>query len=498
MYRYDTTLITCFQRLIRLLMGPLLLLLAFGLSAAEVTAQSSATTPNIYVPLTESTYGNLSVTTDCTGPLGVCGDFSSINSLTDTNLTNAATGPALGIGGTSWIQVNDNDATSDPHPAGSYVGFVAGSDLIGLGSGASVAIYRNGSQVQSVSVSNLLSVNLGGNAKIGFIADEEFDAVRLTINMGVLSIGSVPVYYAEILTPDDDASPDLSDSCNLEIPWLQSDCTSTAFLVVLASARTGAEGVSRSNITGLENVVDSDTDNSANMVDILGLLGASSSISVRTLGAPLPGGTFAGFDVSTNVVLQLGLLNEVTIRTYLGGDLQDTSSGDALLVTAGLLSGTARYTIGFKIDPDNDFDEIRITLGQGLVDLDLLNSFNVHHAVVTNFCPGAGLECRTDTAISTPNYPVFINTENTGTSGVVDACVLGDCIEDMDNLINENPNEGAVITPLLSSGSANISVKFGAGSYGGDGSNPVFVGFDIENSSLLDVDVLSGDRKSTR
>src|SRR5690625_4109373 len=185
MYRYDTRLLTCFQQLNRLtLLMPVVLLLAFGLSATELSAQSSETPKNVYVPLTTDTYGNLSVTTSETCvPLVGCSDhFSGLGNLTDSNLTNAATGPAIGVGGSAWIQVNDNDATSDPHPAGSYVGFVAGSDLIGLGSGASVAIYRNGSQVQSVSISDLLSVNLGGDAKIGFIAEQEFDAVRFTVD----------------------------------------------------------------------------------------------------------------------------------------------------------------------------------------------------------------------------------------------------------------------------------------------------------------------------
>src|SRR5690625_732948 len=498
MYRYDTRLLTCFQQLNRLtLLMPVVLLLAFGLSAAELSAQSSATPENVYVPLTGNTYEDLNVDTfTClTVVLGSCvltGSFSNESNLIDGNLNNAATSGVLSLG-TNWIEVIDNNATgTDLHPAGSYAGFVVSEGLLSLLGGVTETVYNDDtSDSQSVSGAGLLGLSLGGTAKVGFYPTIDFNRIRVTF--GGVALGSRSVYYAEILTPDDTEAPNLGEeSCNLSIPWVQSDGSvdGEGFPVVIELERTGADGVSLSDITGLDNVVDSDLDNSANMYQILNLLGASSSISVRTLGDPLPGGTFAGYDVSTNVVLQIGLLNQVTVRTYLDGELQETGSGDALLVTAGLLSASDRYTIGFQTS--KDFDEIRITLGQGLLDIGLLNTFNVHHAVVTNFCPGAGLECRTDTAISTPNYPVFINTENTGTSGVVDACVLGDCIEDMDNLINENPNEGAVITPLLSSGSANISVKFGAGSYGGDGSNPVFVGFDIENSSLLEVDVLSG------
>src|SRR5690625_990788 len=493
MYRYDTRVLTCFQDLNRLtLLMPVVLLLAFGLSTAELSAQSSATPKNVYVPLTAPTpYSDLTVTT---GNSGLAGSFTSINNLIDPDTTKTAVGPTLALLGTSWVQVNDNGAVSDPHPAGSYVGFVADDALLGLGSGVSISIYRNGSAVQTVDISNLLSVSLGGNAKIGFIANEDFDAIRFTLDHGLLSLGSVQVYYAEIMTPDDDEAPNLGEeSCNLSIPWVQSDGSvdGEGFPVVIEPTRTGISGIGLGGISGLDNVVDSNTENFASMVSILGLPGASgdASISVRTLGEPLEGGTFAGFEVSTDVILSVGLLDAVTITTYLNGAQQDVAAGDALIASVGLLRSSDQFTIGFQTS--SDFDEIQITTSQGLLGLSL-DVFNVYHPVVTNFCEGAALECRTDTPISTPDFPVFINAENTGVTGLANACLLGDCIEDMDNLINENPNEGAVITPLLSSGSANISVKFGAGSYGGDGSNPVFVGFDIGNASLLEVDVLSG------
>src|SRR5690625_2263671 len=495
MYRYDTRLLTCFQQLNRLtLLMPVVLLLAFGLSTAELSAQSSATPKNVYVPLTVDTFGGLSVTTSetCVVLIGCSDDFSGLGNLTDSNLGNSASTSIPS--GSAWIQVSDGEAISDPHPAGSYVGFVANDALLGLGSGVSISIYRNDIEVQSESIADLLSVNLGGDAKIGFYAEEEFDAIRFTYNAGLLSLGTVNVYYAEIMTPDDDEAPNLGEeSCNLSIPWVQSDGSvdGEGFPVVIEPTRTGISGIGLGGISGLDNVVDSNTENFASMVSILGLPGASgdASISVRTLGEPLEGGTFAGFEVSTDVILSVGLLDAVTITTYLNGAQQDVAAGDALIASVGLLGSSDQFTIGFQTS--SDFDEIQITTSQGLLGLSL-DVFNVYHPVVTNFCEGAALECRTDTPISTPDFPVFINAENTGVTGLANACLLGDCIEDMDNLINENPNEGAVITPLLSSGSANISVKFGAGSYGADGSNPVFVGFDIGNASLLEVDVLSG------
>src|SRR5690625_3390320 len=114
MYRYDTRLLTCFQQLNRLtLLMPVVLLLAFGLSAAELSAQSSATPKNLYVPLTVDTFGGLSVTTSetCVVLIGCSDDFSGLGNLTDSNLGNSASTSIPS--GSAWIQVSDGEEISD-------------------------------------------------------------------------------------------------------------------------------------------------------------------------------------------------------------------------------------------------------------------------------------------------------------------------------------------------------------------------------------------------
>src|SRR5690625_10916 len=490
MYRYDTRLLTCFQQLNRLtLLMPVVLLLAFGLSAAELSAQSSATPKNVYVPLTVDTFDGLSVTTS-TVPIIGTNHFSNPINLISSDLNSAATLNILGsLNPPVWIQVKDNSATTDPYPAGSYAGFVINDSLLGILSNITISTYHDGGLVEEAELdSGLLGLSLGSNRnKVGFVTSKEFDAIQITLG-GINA--AFQIFYAEIMTPDDDEAPDLSQTCNLPTPWVQGtlDRSEPGFPVVIEPERTGDDSfLNVGGIDGLGNVVNNNTDDAATLTSILSADGEA-SISVRTLGdKPLEGGTFACFEVSMNQLLSLNILGKITINTYLNGDFRNSASGNSLIASVGLLGSSDRYTIGFQTtDP---FDEIQITLDGGLIGLSV-STFNVYHTVVTNFCPGADLTCLTDTPISTPAYPVFINAVNTGVTGLASTCLLGDCIEDMDNLINEYPNEGAVITPLLSSGSANISVKFGAGSYGGDDSNPVFVGFDIENASLLDVDVL--------
>src|SRR5690625_1076286 len=337
MYRYDTRLLTCFQQLNRLtLLMPVVLLLAFGLSTAELSAQSSATPKNVYVPLTTDTYGDLEVTSSEVCLAFICSDdFDDLDHLTDGDLTNYAEYSMLvSILNEVWVQVTDNGATGgEMYPAGSYAGMVvesAGLLEFTLGETVRISTYDGTGEVEWREYESLVglldAITLLGDGtigKIGFETTQPFNAIRITYgNVAGLAL-SRQVHYAEILIPDDTEAPDLGDSCNLEVPWVQSDGSEEGegFPVVIELERTGADGASLSDITGLDNVVDSDLDNSANMYQILNLLGASSSISVRTLGDPLPGGTFAGYDVSTNVVLQIGLLNQVTVRTYLDGEL---------------------------------------------------------------------------------------------------------------------------------------------------------------------------------
>ncbi|MCC5942508.1 MAG: T9SS type A sorting domain-containing protein [Balneolaceae bacterium] len=453
---------------------------------AEVYAQSSATPPNVYSPLILDTYPGVTVTTASTPLLTSFSDANNVINDVDDFATYS-----YAVTGTGSLRVTDSNATADPHPGGSYAGFVVDNTILDIeiiGS-TTVTTYLDGDVQESVDATDLLTLGLlGDRAKVGFVTEDPFDAIEISYSALGLT-GSKVIYYAEVLTPDNDATPNLEDFCNEPLAWVQAplDESAAGFPVVIENERTGGSGITLGDIAGLDNVVNNDTDDFASMVSVLGLA-SEVSLSVRTLGDALPGGTYAGFNVSIDELLSVGILDEITITTYLDGDEQESVDGDNLLASVGLLGSSDRYNIGFQTT--QDFDEIQITLEDGLLSLDL-SVFNVYHAVVQNFCAGAALECQTQTPISTPVYPVFINAVNTGVSGAVSACLLSDCIQDMENLINGNPNEGAVITQLASSGSANISVKFGEGSFA-SGSEPVFVGFDVENTALLDVDVIEG------
>src|SRR5690625_3668263 len=167
--------------------------------------------------------------------------------------------------------MSNNYKSNHLHPAGSYAGFVVSEGLLSLLGGVTVTVYNDDtSDSQSVSGAGLLGLSLGGTAKVGFYPTIDFNRIRVTF--GGVALGSRSVYYAEILTPDDTEAPNLGEeSCNLSIPWVQSDGSvdGEGFPVVIEPTRTGISGIGLGGISGLDNVVDSNTENFADRKSVV-------------------------------------------------------------------------------------------------------------------------------------------------------------------------------------------------------------------------------------
>src|SRR5690606_11466589 len=112
-------------------------------------------------------------------------------------------------------------------------------------------------------------------------------------------------------------------------------------------------------------IIDSDVNNFAT-VDLTAGVASSASISIQNPIDTYPVNTYAGFDLETGGLLNLDLLNNVTITTYLDGVEQQSVDGTAdeiLAVDSGLLFGNpGRYQIGFMAA--SPFDEVQITINQ--------------------------------------------------------------------------------------------------------------------------------------
>jgi hypothetical protein len=110
-------------------------------------------------------------------------------------------------------------------------------------------------------------------------------------------------------------------------------------------------------------VIDSNPSNYATMSIALGVA-ASDTLSVTDSTTTYPAGRTAGFLVSNpGALLNLSLLQNVTVRTLLNGTVQEsaTSSGALQLSALGLFSDTHEGFVSFK--STKPFNGVRVDVG---------------------------------------------------------------------------------------------------------------------------------------
>lgn len=242
----------------------------------------------------------------------------------------------------------------------------------------------------------------------------------------------------------------------------------------------GTFGVSQSNSsTGLsfwtnpQFTVDANTSNFA-----VGNILLTGSVTLRVSDTNpshiYDAGNFAGFRVSSSA-FSLGLFTSLTIRTYLNGGLQESQ---AALNLIGLSTGFLSSQIDIGFITTMDFNQIEISIGTGLG----ITTFDVYHAVMEGFCAGPELACNTLTAMNTPVYPMTIDYANTGSGGLSVGFV-----DDPEDAISASTTDYAVLSNVVGvAGSTFIAIEDQVTDYPAG----TFVGFDIENTSLLGAGLL--------
>src|SRR5690606_19365474 len=243
------------------------------------------------------------------------------------------------------------------------------------------------------------------SSNVGFVTTQPFDEIRITYSSAVSLLYTPEVYHASIIRFEE--GPDLA--CNATTPMMR-----PAYPMSISGANTDLSTILDLNPSSdLDNVVDSDPDNFATLNFTLG----PGSLSVKDELTTYDGGTFAGFDIESTSLLSVGLLDAITITTFLDGAQQQTadgSSGGILALNTSILnSGNERSQIGFITS--QPFDEVQIT-GTAT----LLGSMNVYGLSLKEFCPAdtSVLTCNTPVMATEPDFPLLINGINTGVTGV--------------------------------------------------------------------------------
>ena len=468
-----------------------LVLCVFLLGSVRVIAQQSVLVDcNKYVPLvtaptttsaTPSNFASLSVTssTHVNLALQTVDDFSSKNSLIDADLTNYSEwGFTAAVNASAFIETKDLLATgSNIYPAGTYAGFLFESNATTIGS-AVITTYNSTTLADTYTV-NYADLNLGGGLeKVGFVTTKPFDRVRITFS-GVTGVTQhIRVYYS-VFKKYCLNNTDLACNANTTL-------NESVYPIALNPTNTGIDfgplGVCAGcAVTNPEYAIDGDPSTAATIASLISV-SATASIGVKNQLQTYPANTFVGFDVQTNTLLAADLFGSVTIRLYSNGSLVQTSStGNLLLNVTSVLGGATRQIVGLVSTAT--FDEAKISFFKTGADLGTTSVFGT---VVKRFCTGPDVACNTNTILDQTVYPVAVDPANTGTTGGL--CVI--CgVSNATNAIDGDASSFASISLTAGLGaSASLAIKNQLTSYPAN----TFAGFDIENSSLVGVNLLTG------
>lgn len=447
-----------------------LLILFFTL---HLQAQQSNLIPNTETPLVNGTFSNLSVVSSQSGLIGKTDDFEDKENVIDDDLEARATWNYV-LGGSAWLEVKDNDATgNEVYPAGSTAGFVIDNSSLDLMGSTTITTYLGGTEQESVSGSSLLGLEiLGGKAEIFLRTTKDFDRIRIGFSsLGIT--GSIHIYYAYVEKYE--SGPDLD--CNKNTSLSKPD-----FPASINYERTGIEGVNLGSVTDPQNVIDGNASTYATMSVNVGIINGAAKLSVMDNIDNYSAGHYVGFDISSDDLLSIGLLDKVKIKTYLGGSEQESYSGDQLIAGIGLISGSGRNVVGFVTT--QSFDEVQLIIESGVVDLNL-GTTRVYSVVIKEFCEGGDFVCNTDSPLSVPEYPVFIDKTSTGVLDVG----LGESISDLDNILSPDRNEYATITRPAANvaQTVNITLKKELSKF----NENTFAGFDMEFNGVIDLGILN-------
>ncbi|MCH8554016.1 MAG: cadherin-like domain-containing protein [Schleiferiaceae bacterium] len=364
-------------------------------------------------------------------------------------------------------------------PAGSFTGFEFSSsnllDVSVLGT-IQVRTYLNGSLRENLAGTALLAgvglLGTNGRSVVGLVTTQTFDEVRLTFNQPVnLNLGSITVFHAIV----QEVCPAAALICNT-----RTSVTNPDFPFIIETTRTGVSGgVSAGTISNVNNILSDNSNDFASVSLLAGVL-TTASISLKDPLTTYPTNTYVGFDIQNLTLLNANVLNNVQIRTFLNGVVQETVSGNATLIDVPLLSNSGRFNIGFVTS--QVFDEVQLRITQSL-DVNLGTTL-IYGLEVMDVCPTT-LVCEEAISLTQPETPAFVNFQNTGVST---ACV-GCALNDVDNVLIDGFDDFATL--ILTAGllgSIQVAVKDPSLTY----PSGSLAGFVVENmtGNLLVLDLL--------
>jgi hypothetical protein len=285
---------------------------------------------------------------------------------------------------------------------------------------------------------------------------------------------------------------------NLHVPVRDGSAPFTAAnLTARSSALLGPLLPDFSNVGYLE---DNNTANAAT-IGLTGLLGAW--IEIDYSGGTFPQGSEVGFTI-TKGLLSASLLGGISITTYNTASGESgvvSTSGAGQLIGASLLGGTER--ISFVSTGASSFRRVRLNFSG--INLSVLTSILGAGATISVYgadvlVPQAGTLPGTCNSITQLNQAAFPAVASYGTTGVVgggglaaaDVAGILNSMQNVENITSSSTTDYANLSPVNATiaGDGYLSVKLLSGSVPAN----YYAGFEIENTNLLNVNLLNGMR----
>lgn len=374
------------------------------------------------------------------------------------------------------------------YPAGYFAGFeIQNTGIIGasLFGSLTVRTYLGSTlQEEHTGAGGLLSaniVNTSGRTTVGFVTTKNFDRIQIDQGLSIsVNLGTTQIFNALATKFCAESTP---RACNVVEHW-----HNPTFPVYVNTDRTGISDLACANcaVRNTVNLVNPDTTDYAE-IDLVASLGATGSVSIKNTQTVYPAGTFAGFEIADQRTIGIAFAAGHTVTTYLNGVQQEQVSDGGALGSAGIFTSSGRVITGFKTQ--FAFDEVQFSVSNlGAVQA---APTRVYGAVIERFCEGPALACNTNTKLVKPDYPVFVDSRNTG----IDAAACLECnIVESDNAIDADPdNYTELVIPANIGTTAAYGVTDGAKIYSAN----TFAGFDIDNPNLIGASALSGITIST-
>ena len=240
-------------------------------------------------------------------------------------------------------------------------------------------------------------------------------------------------------------------------------------------------------------------------IGLTGLLGAW--IEIDYSGGTFPQGSEVGFTI-TKGLLSASLFGGISITTYSTASGESgvvSTSGAGQLVGASLLGGTER--ISFVSTGASSFRRVRLNFSG--INLSVLTSILGAGATISVYgadvlVPQAGTLPGTCNSITQLNQAAFPAVASYGTTGAVgggglaaaDVAGILNSIQNVENITSSLTTDYANLSPVNATiaGDGYLSVKLLSGSVPAN----YYAGFEIENTNLLNVNLLSGMRIEAR